>query len=80
MGDLRLATGKEAYQSRVFRLNSKVQDTYSDIWVACLFAAVGIELILCTTIPYNPVAEPVHPGGGGSDGAIEAVTACLATS
>jgi len=50
------------------------------VFVACLFTCAGIVLIVCTTIPYVLSAAPVHPGGGGSDGAMEAVTACLATS
>lgn len=36
--------------------------------------------MVCTTRAYEPAAEVVHPGGGGAEGAIEAVTACLASS
>ena len=29
---------------------------------------------------YEPAAELVQPGGGGAEGAIDSVTACLTTS
>ena len=31
-------------------------------------------------IAYEPAADPVHPGGGGAEGAMDSVTACLARS
>ena len=36
-------------------------------------------LTFCTTMPYEPAADPLHPGGGGAEGAIDWVTACLAS-
>ena len=33
-----------------------------------------------TITAYEPTAAPVHPGGAGSGGAMEAVTPCLLTN
>ena len=63
--------------SIIIESNDFEKKTYSEIWVTSRLAGAGV-LRDCTAMLYEPVADPVQPDGGGSEGAIDSVTACLA--